>query len=271
MSAREPWDEAADWLVLYRDLGVTEIAGRVPEPAPALEDSAAMEADAEGEAEEAAARATSPVSDEPPLPAPAPARDPAEAEAALAQLRDVELGDCQRCGLAKTRNKIVFGGGSATARLMFVGEAPGADEDRQGEPFVGRAGQLLDRIIAAMGLSRSEVYIGNVIKCRPPDNRTPLPDERGACLPFLEEQVRIIQPEAIVALGRTALEGLLGHEVRSISRARGQWFLFESIPVLATYHPAYLLRTPEAKRPVWEDMQQVMERLGLEPPQRPRS
>ncbi|HHN75214.1 MAG TPA: uracil-DNA glycosylase, partial [Acidobacteria bacterium] len=152
--------------------------------------------------------------------------------------------------------------------LLFVGEGPGADEDRIGEPFVGKAGKLLDRIIGAMGLSREEVYIANVVKCRPPGNRAPLPDESATCLPFLHEQIRIIQPEVIVTLGRTALEGLLGEPVRSITRSRGRWFRAAGVPVMATFHPAYLLRNPAAKRPVWEDMQEVLARLGLSPPPR---
>jgi DNA polymerase len=184
-------------------------------------------------------------------------------ERALGTLRDDVIGDCQRCGLCRGRNRLVFGVGSPTARLMLVGEGPGADEDRQGEPFVGRAGQLLDRILAAMGLDRSRVYIANVVKCRPPDNRVPLPEEAATCVPFLRTQIAVIRPEVIVALGRTALEGLLGRKVASMSQVRGQWMSFEGIPLLPTFHPAYLLRSPQAKRPVWEDMKNVLRHLEL--------
>jgi DNA polymerase len=185
---------------------------------------------------------------------------------ALRALRDDVIGDCRRCGLCHGRNKIVFGVGSPTARLMFVGEGPGVDEDRKGEPFVGRAGQLLDRILGAMGLDRSQVYIGNVVKCRPPDNRVPNPDEAATCVPFLRAQIAIIRPEVIVALGRTALEGLLGQKVASMSRVRGDWMSFEGIPLMPTFHPAYLLRSPQAKRPVWEDMKTVLAKLELPVP-----
>ena len=176
-----------------------------------------------------------------------------------------DLGDCTRCKLHPTRNKIVFGVGNPAARLMFVGEAPGADEDRQGEPFVGRAGQLLDRIIRAMGLQRSEVYIANVLKCRPPGNRNPEPDEVEECHPFLFRQIESVAPEVLVALGAPATRILLG-TAAPIGRLRGKFWRFREIDLMPTYHPAYLLRSPAKKREVWEDMQQVMARLGLEPP-----
>ena len=184
-------------------------------------------------------------------------------EAALERLRADVIGDCRRCRLCEARTKLVFGVGDPRARLMFVGEGPGADEDLKGEPFVGRAGQLLDKIIAAMGLSRSQVYIANIVKCRPPNNRTPLPDERAACIGFLRAQIRAIKPEILVALGKTAVEGLTGLELPGITRVRGAWYEFEGTPLKVTFHPAYLLRNPPAKRPVWEDMQDVMRRLGL--------
>ena len=187
-------------------------------------------------------------------------------EAALERLRGEVIGDCRRCRLCEGRTKLVFGVGDPHARLMFVGEGPGADEDLKGEPFVGRAGQLLDKIIAAMGLSRPQVYIGNIVKCRPPNNRTPLPDERAACIGFLKAQIRAIKPEILVALGKTAVEGLTGLELPGITRVRGTWYEFEGVPLKVTFHPAYLLRNPPAKRPVWEDMQDVMRRLGLSPP-----
>ncbi|UCF69526.1 MAG: uracil-DNA glycosylase [Acidobacteriota bacterium] len=185
--------------------------------------------------------------------------DPEQALETLA--RDV-VGECRRCRLCQARSRVVFGVGDPRAELMFVGEGPGADEDRQGEPFVGRAGQLLDKIIAAMGLTRPEVYIGNVVKCRPPENRAPMPDEAATCMPFLAAQIAIIRPRVIVALGRVAVEALIGDAVRSMSSARQRWFDFDGIPIKPTYHPAYLLRNPAAKRPVWDDMQEVMSRLA---------
>lgn len=160
--------------------------------------------------------------------------------------------------------------GSPDAELMFVGEAPGADEDEQGEPFVGKAGQLLTRIIQAMGLSRDTVYIGNILKCRPDTpgqlsgNRKPTPEEMQTCLPFLQEQIDLIRPKVLVALGATAVEGLLG-KTAGITRLRGHWQTYRGIPLMPTYHPAYLLRNQSnsEKRKVWEDMLQVMEKLGL--------
>jgi uracil-DNA glycosylase family 4 len=177
---------------------------------------------------------------------------------------------CEKCPhLAATRTQVVFGVGSLDAELMFVGEAPGEDEDRQGEPFVGKAGQLLTKIIAAMGFDRDQVYIANVVKCRPnmppgeSGNRRPTPLEMQTCLPYLVEQIAIIQPRVLVALGAVAMEGLLG-EVRPMRDLRGQWHDFHGTPLMATFHPAYLLRNQSIseKRKVWEDMLQVLERLG---------
>lgn len=187
----------------------------------------------------------------------------------LDTLREAALA-CVKCPhLAKSRTQVVFGVGNPKAKLMFVGEAPGADEDLQGEPFVGRAGQLLTKIIQAMGFSREDVYIGNVLKCRPDmpkgatGNRKPRPEEMNTCLPWLEKQIELIQPKVMVALGATALEGLLG-ETKPVSGMRGKWLDFRGIPVMATYHPAYLLRNQSVteKRKVWEDMLKVLERLG---------
>jgi uracil-DNA glycosylase len=179
----------------------------------------------------------------------------------LAPLRE-EVSACQACRLAGGRTIVVFGSGNPAADLMFVGEAPGRDEDLQGEPFVGRAGQLLTGIIEAMTLRREDVYIANVIKCRPPENRNPEPDELDACRPFLRRQVEIIRPRVIVTLGRFALQSLLERQV-AISAARGEWTSFGDVKVMPTYHPAYLLRNPAAKRDVWNDMKKVMEELGL--------
>jgi uracil-DNA glycosylase len=173
-----------------------------------------------------------------------------------------ELGDCQRCKLWKGRTNIVFGAGNPHARLVFVGEGPGYDEDRQGEPFVGKAGQLLTKIILAMKLSRDQVYICNVIKCRPPENRNPEPDEIKACIPFLKRQLEAISPDYICSLGSVATNSLLEKEV-FISRVRGRFFDYKGIKVMPTYHPAYLLRNPEKKRDVWEDVQKIMKIRGM--------
>jgi len=189
----------------------------------------------------------------------------------LAQIRE-ELGDCQRCKLASTRNKIVFGNGSETAPLMFVGEAPGADEDRIGDPFVGRAGELLDKMIEAMGWTRQTVYVANTLKCRPPGNRNPEADETAACQPFLFRQIETIAPRVIVTLGRPAANLLLGNNA-PISALRGQFHQFRGIRLMPTFHPAYLLRDPSKKREAWSDLKLViaeLERLGVQPPNPPR-
>lgn len=177
------------------------------------------------------------------------------------------IGECQGCKLSTGRTHLVFGEGAPNARLVFVGEGPGKDEDLAGKPFVGEAGALLTRIIQAMGLQRDQVYICNVVKCRPPNNRDPEKDEIKACLPFLKQQLRIIRPEIICTLGRIATQELLGHEFR-ITRERGQWHAYEDIPLMPTYHPAYILRNPskarELKGQVWKDIQEIMKHLGLE-------
>ncbi len=176
-----------------------------------------------------------------------------------------DIGDCTRCRLCEQRNKIVFGSGSAKADLVFVGEGPGRDEDLQGLPFVGRAGKLLTQMIEAMGLTRDKVYIANVVKCRPPNNRPPEKDEVATCIPFLLRQLEVIHPKVIVCLGSTAAQNLLG-TIKSISHFRGQWFDFRGMQLMATYHPAYLLRNPAAKGDVWKDLQKVMGVLGLKVP-----
>ena len=177
-------------------------------------------------------------------------------DAALKAVRE-DLGDCTRCKLHKLgRKQIVFGVGNPNADLMFVGEAPGADEDVQGEPFVGRAGQLLTKIIEAIGLARGDVYIANLIKCRPPGNRNPEPDEAEQCEPFLFRQIDTIRPKVIVALGKFAAQALL-RTTDPITRLRGRQFTYRDAILIPTYHPAYLLRTPSAKRDVWEDMKKV--------------
>ncbi len=187
----------------------------------------------------------------------------------LEELREV-LGDCRRCKLAAGRTNIVFGVGNPHADLMFIGEGPGEEEDRQGLPFVGRAGALLTDIITkGMGLRREDVYIANVIKCRPPQNRNPQPDEIVACEPFLHRQIALIRPRVIVTLGTFATQALLRNRV-PISKQRGRWADYQGVPVMPTYHPAYLLRNPGDKRVVWEDIKQVMARLGLQPRRRKR-
>jgi len=172
-----------------------------------------------------------------------------------------DLGDCQRCGLAASRKELVYGVGNPNARLVLVGEAPGREEDQKGEPFVGEAGLLLDRILQAMGMRREDVYICNVLKCRPPDNRDPQPEEVATCEAFLVRQIAAIKPQVIVGLGRFAVHSLLKNKV-PISRIRGEWQSYHGIPLMPTYHPAYLLRNPEGKRDVWEDMKEVMRRLN---------
>lgn len=173
-----------------------------------------------------------------------------------------ELGDCQRCALGKLRTKLVFGEGNARAQIVFVGEAPGGDEDLQGRPFVGRAGQLLTRIISAMKLSRTDVYICNILKCRPPGNRNPQPEEISACEPFLVKQLAAIKPAVICALGTVAARSLLKTDV-PITLLRGRFHSYHGIPLMPTYHPAYLLRNPGVKKQVWEDIQTIMKTLNL--------
>jgi uracil-DNA glycosylase family 4 len=183
----------------------------------------------------------------------------------LTELSSV-LGDCKRCKLCEGRTNIVFGVGNPDADLLFVGEGPGQEEDEQGVPFVGRAGQLLNKIITGgMGLSRDDVYIANIIKCRPPNNRNPEPDEIVACEPFLQQQIAIVKPKVIVTLGKLATQALL-RERATISKLRGNWLEYQGVPVMPTFHPAYLLRNPADKRIVWSDIQLVMDRLGLSRP-----
>jgi uracil-DNA glycosylase len=180
------------------------------------------------------------------------------------QLIRETIGDCTRCKLHKARTNIVFGVGSMKAELVFVGEGPGHDEDIKGEPFVGRAGKLLTQMIEAMGLRREDVYICNVVKCRPPENRLPEKDEIATCSPFLFRQIDVIRPKVICCLGSCASQTLL-QTTQGISRFRGEWFDFRGSKLIATYHPAYLLRNPNAKGEVWKDLQKVMTVLGLQP------
>ena len=177
------------------------------------------------------------------------------------------IGECTRCKLSKGRTKIVFGTGSPKAQLMFVGEGPGRDEDLSGEPFVGRAGKLLTEMIKAMGLQREDVYIANIVKCRPPENRQPEHDEVAACSPFLMRQIDVIQPKVICTLGNTPTQTLM-QTTQGISKFRGEWFEFRNAKLMPTYHPAYLLRNPAAKADVWKDLQKVMAVLGLQLPKK---
>ncbi len=192
--------------------------------------------------------------------------DPLDRDGTIARMDWAELEEtvaqCQACALGETRTQTVFGTGSPEAKLMILGEAPGAEEDLKGEPFVGRAGQLLDQMLRAMGLARQQVYIANVLKCRPPNNRTPHVQEIDACLPFLARQIELIQPKLLLALGRVAAHTML-ETTEAVGRLRGRWHRWgpRGIPLLVTYHPAYLLRSPVQKGRAWEDLQRVMRKL----------
>ena len=255
--AAEVAAEAMRHLWWLRDAGIREVSG-----------------------ERTAARADSPVAAPATRPETAPttrsAPAPAAPAAAAHALTDkgcgsepllairTGLGECTRCKLHGGRTRLVFGVGNPSAELMFVGEGPGADEDLQGEPFVGRAGQLLTKMIEAMGFARSEVYIANVVKCRPPGNRDPEPDEIEACEPFLKAQIAAIRPRVVVALGRFAVQTLL-RDTTPVSRQRGRWREYEGVKLMPTFHPAYLLRNPAEKKPAWEDLQLVMKEFGKTP------
>jgi len=269
------------WVEYFRDLGVHDFY-RFGEPvtlaASEAESCSAIESMAEDEAPFAdQASPKQPSSNTifvPPVhlisfndlaPMPTSVIPPAERETALRAIHE-QIGDCTRCPLAYAgRHKIVFGDGSPTARLMFVGEGPGADEDAQGLPFVGKAGQLLNNMIAAMGLTRAEVYIANIVKCRPPGNRVPEPVEANTCSQFLLGQIDVVRPEAIVALGSTSATYLLGVK-QSLSSLRGRWHRCRGAKLAVTYHPAFLLRDPRQKAEAWKDLQMVMRELGLTPP-----
>jgi uracil-DNA glycosylase len=249
--------------VLGRVGAVAEISTPAPDSPPAMAAAAARRAP------------------EPP-PAPKPAFVPPAAAPSLFEVADRIEGDtldrirddigpnCTRCKLHKARTNIVFGVGNPKAELVFVGEGPGRDEDAQGEPFVGRAGKLLTQMIEAMGLRRPDVYIANVVKCRPPENRLPESDEIATCSPFLLRQLGVIEPKVICCLGSCSAQTMLKTN-QGISRFRGEWFDFHGSKLIATYHPAYLLRNPAAKSEVWKDLQKVMAFLGLQPPKKPKS
>lgn len=260
----------------YRDLGLTQFYRRAVDPQLLVD----LEADSQqpprapsfpqervGDHEPLQENDTIPPRKPiPPPPAIAAMTQPPDRVAALRLIRE-DIGDCTRCALHKGRNKLVFADGSPDARLMFVGEGPGADEDAQGLPFVGRAGQLLNNMITAMGLKREDVYIANVVKCRPPGNRTPEPDEANTCSPFLFRQIDVVGPEVIVALGATAATYLLGQR-QPLAGLRGRVHSFRGSKLIVTYHPAFLLRDPRQKKEAWADLQIAMRELGLETPRR---
>ena len=233
-------------------------------PARAAESAVAFGQAATSDA--AAPAAAAPEAPAPPVarPAGAPVRLPQAVEDRLAALAR-EASGCTNCGLHQGRHQSVFARGTGVSGVVFVGEGPGEEEDKQGFPFVGPAGQLLDRMIAAMQLERDDVYVCNIVKCRPPKNRKPEPDEMARCIPFLSEQLDLVKPKVIVALGATAVQGLLG-TTEGITRLRGQWKTYRGIPVMPTFHPAYLLRTPQAKREVWKDLQEVLRRMRDDAP-----
>lgn len=248
---------ALDPAVVEAFLASVPAPARAPAPSPSPSSQSAMSSP-----HPAAARTPQPSS---PVPAPK-AGSSIEARAATAASLDeiaAAIRTCSECHLAATRTKAVPGvGNGVSPDILFVGEAPGADEDLKGEPFVGRAGQLLTKMIAAMGYTRDQVFIANILKCRPPQNRTPTPDEMRVCIPYLRRQIALVKPRTIVALGATAYKGLSGEDEASISNVRGVWHSFDGIPLMPTFHPAYLLRCPTAKRAAWEDLQKVLVRLG---------
>ena len=267
----------------YRDLGLTEFYRRPVDPALLAKLAAETEPVPAGHPPMPPAESREPsaftLESEPTEERPIPPRKPiyvppsstatvvpADRAAALQVIRE-EIGDCTRCPLHKGRNKLVFADGDPNARLMFVGEGPGADEDAQGLPFVGRAGQLLNNMIAAMGLKREEVYIANVVKCRPPGNRTPEPDEANTCAPFLFRQIDVVRPQVLVALGATAATYLLGTR-QPLAGLRGRVHAVRGTQLIVTYHPAYLLRDPRQKKEAWADLQIAMKELGLKAPKR---
>jgi uracil-DNA glycosylase family 4 len=248
---------------------VAQAAGAAPSPSAASAAAApppVPRAKRNRPSSNTAVAAPAAVAERPPVPA-SDARAVAPTSSGLARPLEgvlAEMGDCRRCRLAAGRKNLVFGAGNPKAELVFVGEGPGEDEDDQGIPFVGRAGQLLTKMIEAMGFERGEVYICNVVKCRPPDNRTPEPDEVVACEPFLRAQLASLSPKVIVALGRCAAQTLL-RESAPLARLRGNWREYSGVPLMPTFHPAYLLRHPEEKKNAWLDLQLVMKRFGKTP------
>ncbi len=233
-------NELADQLEFFRDIGVESLSIERRFSPPSLTTLTSMKTERP--------------------PAAAPLEAPQETMVITLESIRADIGDCQRCKLAPTRTNIVFGSGNPQAELVFVGEAPGFDEDVQGLPFVGRAGQLLTKIIESINLKREDVYICNVLKCRPPENRNPEPDEVASCNPFMKRQLAAIRPKVVCCLGTFAAQTVLQMQV-PISKLRGKFFDLDGIKVIATFHPAYLLRSPEKKREVWEDMKQIRAEL----------
>ncbi len=244
------------------------VGGEAPPAVERAPSRASARLPATPSAPSAARRGPGPFPGSPPSPAarraepapPPPPPPPEELGDSLAAVR-AAMGECKRCPLHERRHVLVFGAGPAGARLMLIGEGPGGEEDRRGEPFVGPAGQLLDRMLQAVGIAREEVYITNLVKCRPPGNREPQPGEVAACRPFLEAQVRLVAPRVIVTLGRPAAQALLASSA-PIGALRGNWGEYRGIPLLPTFHPAYLLRSPERKREAYRDLKALRERLG---------
>ena len=256
--ARAILGAARAWIAEFSEEGVTSFEPAATAPAP--EQAAHARERAPAATDEADARAARSAPANAPAPG-APAAGPTGRAAALEAVRQ-ELGECTRCGLCEGRNRIVFGDGNPEATLMFVGEGPGEQEDRQGLPFVGRAGELLTRMIeGGLELPRRDVYICNIVKCRPPGNRNPLPDEVASCRPFLDGQIDAVRPNVLVALGKPATSLLLGRDV-AITRVRGQWHEYRGIPVMPTFHPAFILRqyTAENRRMVWQDLKAALAR-----------
>jgi DNA polymerase len=262
----------ADRIRFYNDLGIYDFYRRGPAPAgpfTALQTESNPEQRQEQREEMPRAKTTLAVAvpeEDSPLAASSKPEANVQDPARALQIIREDIGDCTRCKLHKQgRKQIVFGVGNPNADLLFIGEAPGADEDMKGEPFVGRAGQLLTNMIKAMGLSREEVYIANIIKCRPPGNRTPERDECETCSPFLMRQIAVVKPKAIVALGAVAAKTLLAINA-PMSEFRGRWYDFRGTKLAVTYHPAFLLRDPRQKKETWKDLQMVMKELGLPMP-----
>jgi len=266
-AAMSEWTDTIDALIDYlrfqQENGVREVplspdapvaaASRQPTPPAAASPAPASEPPV--------AAAAKPSPPPPPALPSLPAQTPAERRAALDRIAEHAAG-CRRCPLAEGRTRVVPGQGNPDApAILFVGEAPGQDEDAQGLAFVGRAGQLLTKMIAAMGFTRDEVFIANICKCRPPGNRAPTPEEMEACIPYLQAQIAVIKPQVIVTLGATAAKGLLNAQT-SISKLRGQWTRYGDTPLMPTFHPAYLLRFPSAKHHAWDDLKSVLHRLG---------
>ena len=267
-------------LRFYREIGISDIGGggNATKPAAVADSRAEAVRNARSQAEdgppqdETAMPKKKPPAEQEGLfgdifvdaPTAAPALPVIEAQDASLEAIREDIGECTRCKLHEHRNKIVFGEGNPQAKIVFIGEGPGADEDTTGRPFVGRAGQLLDKIIQAIGLKRDDVYISNVVKCRPPGNRTPERDEVATCEQFLFRQLALIRPQVIVALGSPAFQCLLRTK-ETITRARGEWRDWNGIKVMPTFHPAYLLRSPDKKREAWDDMKKVRDYLNSLP------